>query len=547
MTAVPLDFELPPAMTAADLSERLNAHMALQLGQATPFERVYYDSFDWRLYGKGLALVRSCTDGGSAWRLYELASGDDVARANTTGDCEAPAPFFANELPDEALAAALAELVPIRALLPLAHVVGQETVIRVVNNDIKTVARVAVEEGQSLPDKTPLPVVARVRPVRGYNRARDEVSERLAATPGLVPRPEDGMVLATTVAGHVPGDYSAAFNIRLDGAGRADEAARLIHRTLFEAMVRNEPGVRADIDSEFLHDFRVAIRRTRSALSQIKDVLPEQGVEQFKTEFGWLGQMTGPTRDLDVYLLTFDDLRDQLPAHLRDRLEPLREHLARRQRQEQAILVRALDTPRYRRLKQTWPAFLDAVPPPEDEPSNAAVPIAVLAAEQIWRAFRRTARDAAAITPDSPPEQVHELRKTAKKLRYLIEFYSSLYPAATLKELVGELKQLQDVLGEYQDLQVQIDSLEGYAAEMQTAGDVPAATLMAIGALTGQLYSRELEVREEMMPVLQRFARPKLRARFEAMLGGDPTPPDEEADAAGTAPIPDDRGEGTAQ
>ena len=85
-------------------------------------------------------------------------------------------------------------------------------------------------------------------------------------------------------------------------------------------MQRNEPGVRADIDSEFLHDYRVAVRRTRSALSQIKDVLPEDKVEHFKTEFGWLGQMTGPTRDLDVYLLQFEHLRNQLPEYMRDRL-----------------------------------------------------------------------------------------------------------------------------------------------------------------------------------------------------------------------------------
>ena len=36
----------------------------------------------------------------------------------------------------------------------------------------------------------------------------------------------------------------------------------------------NEDGVRKDLDSEFLHDFRVAVRRTRSALSQIKGVFP---------------------------------------------------------------------------------------------------------------------------------------------------------------------------------------------------------------------------------------------------------------------------------
>lgn len=533
-------FELPSTMTADDLRDRLGDRFPLRAEPPQAMERVYYDTFDWRLFNNGLALLRDGTGEGGTWRLVTRATGEEAAAVAAAPGGDSPAPIFAAELPDGELRATVAPIAAVRALLPLAQVGGAAITLRVLNKDAKTVARVVIETLHLLPDETPLPVVARVVAVRGYGRWRDEVVEALEATPGLRPNPLDAMSAAATAAGHAPGDYSSALGIRLDADSRSDAAARLIHRTLFEAMVHNEPGVRDDIDSEFLHDFRVAIRRTRSALSQIKDALPAEGVEHFRAEFGWLGQMTGPTRDLDVYLLTFDDLRDHLPAHLRERLDPLRDHLTRRQREEQAVLVRVLDTPRCRKLKREWPTFLERPPRSEEEPANAAVPVGVLANRQIWRAFRRTAREAAAITADSPPEQVHELRKTAKKLRYLIEFFGSLYPAAELKELVGELKQVQDVLGEYQDLQVQIDSLERYAAEMQarrdgSAATVPAATLMAIGALTGRLYSRELEVREEMMPVLDRFTRRKLRDRFEALLGSDPAPPVEE----GAPPVAD--------
>lgn len=540
MTDYLLAFTLPAKMTAEELKKRLGAHVALQLGQATPVERLYFDTFDWRLYGKGLALVQACGAEGVMWRLYRLDGGEDVAEwaaSVAAGVCDATAPFFPAALPDSALAAALRRLVPLRALLPLAHVGGTVAVVRVFNKDIKTVVRVAVEEAALLPDGPPLPPVARILPVRGYDRRRDEVRDLLAATPGLEPSPEDPMVLATTAAGRVPGDYSAALDIRLSAEQPADEATRHIYGTLLESIQRNEPGVRADIDSEFLHDYRVSIRRTRSALSQIKDVLPADEVEHFRTEFGWLGQMTGPTRDLDVYLLSFNELRDQLPEHMRDRLEPLRDHLARRQREEQAVLVQALDTVRYRKLMREWPRFLARPTPADARPPEAATPILELANRQIGRAYRRTARDAAAITPETPAEQVHELRKTAKKLRYLSEVYSSLYPAEELNALVGELKQVQDVLGEYQDLQVQIESLERYAAEMQAAGEVPAETLMAIGALTGQLYNRELEVREELTPVLAEFGRRKLRRRFEALVGRSAI---EEAEAKATD---DDDGE----
>ena len=46
-----------------------------------------------------------------------------------------------------------------------------------------------------------------------------------------------------------------------------------------DTLEANVEGTRADLDSEFLHDLRVATRRTRSALSQIKAVLPAEITE----------------------------------------------------------------------------------------------------------------------------------------------------------------------------------------------------------------------------------------------------------------------------
>ena len=50
--------------------------------------------------------------------------------------------------------------------------------------------------------------------------------------------------------------------------------ARQIHLALLGILVANEPGLRANLDTEFLHDFRVAVRRTRSLLGQIRHVFP---------------------------------------------------------------------------------------------------------------------------------------------------------------------------------------------------------------------------------------------------------------------------------
>jgi CHAD domain-containing protein len=87
-----------------------------------------------------------------------------------------------------------------------------------------------------------------------------------------------------------------------------------VHQALLQIIIRNEPGVRAALDSEFLHDYRVAIRRTRSLLRQIRNVFPDDAVEHFSSEFSWIGRLTGPSRDMDVLVLALCQRRLDMAA-----------------------------------------------------------------------------------------------------------------------------------------------------------------------------------------------------------------------------------------
>ena len=109
-----------------------------------------------------------------------------------------------------------------------------------------------------------------------------------------------------------------------------------------------------DIDTEFLHDLRVAVRRTRSALKLLGDVLPDGLAAQYAPEFKWLGDLTTPTRDLDVHLLGFGSMAGQLAAASPADLEPLRAFLVRRRRREFRRLAAGLRSPRFRALTEDW-------------------------------------------------------------------------------------------------------------------------------------------------------------------------------------------------
>ena len=75
-------------------------------------------------------------------------------------------------------------------------------------------------------------------------------------------------------------------------------------------------GIIADYDTEFLHDYRVCIRRVRSLLTTVKTVLAKPTVQELKTALGDAARATNELRDLDVYLLDRQDLLGRLPESL---------------------------------------------------------------------------------------------------------------------------------------------------------------------------------------------------------------------------------------
>jgi CHAD domain-containing protein len=363
--------------------------------------------------------------------------------------------------------------------------------------------------------------------MKGYEEEFLQVKEFLREAFRLNPRRDRELVLCLKALGRVPGGYSSRFRKALDGDKPAVDATTAILNELLKTIRVNHPGVLKDLDPEFLHDFRVAVRRTRSALTQIKGVFPPARAEHFRSEFRWLGSRTGPARDLDVYLLKIPSYRSALPADVADHLNPLVEYLERRKGIEHRKLVRTLRSKRYAELVEDWTGFLQETHRESPDSPNALRPAKEVASERILKACRKVLKRGAAITDASPAEELHELRIDCKKLRYLILFFHSLYPPESLGPLVKELKKLQDNLGDLNDLHFQREALRGSAETMMAERLAPPETLMAMGRLMGQLEVQESKEREAFRQWFKRFSRPKNRRRFSELFGEDCTAPRE--------------------
>ncbi len=292
----------------------------------------------------------------------------------------------------------------------------------------------------------------RVLPVKGYVAAHRRLVGFLEADLGLASARRDELALALEAIGRVAGDYSSKLTLPLDPALRRTRRRSRSSAPCCTSWRPTRTACGRTSTPSSCTTSGSPCRRTRSALTQIKGVLPATVVERFKVEFKWLGGVTGPTRDLDVYLLKMPAYRAELPPAVRQDLEPLAAFLEARQRTAHRRLVAALDSERYRELIRSWRELLlqPALPisPPEAAPPNAGRPIVDVASERIWKVYRKALKEGRAIGPETPAGALHQLRIRCKKLRYLLEFFRSMYDETVIAPLIKRLKLLQDMGGD---------------------------------------------------------------------------------------------------
>lgn len=507
--------------SAAEVLDRVAASLRLAPGEARRERETYFDTFDWDLAERGWSLARSEREG----REHLVLEGPEGGPWST----EVVQPGDPARLPEGALAAAVRPVAGLRHLLPQVEVLRRVRTWRVLDGEDKTVVRLELHEGsardlaaggarpRAATGSALLPAVLVLRPLRGYHRAfaaaMGEVARHLAPLEGT------GLDLALASVGRDRASEASPPSPLLRADERADVALARLLASLAETVADNVPGTVEDLDTEFLHDLRVAVRRTRSALSQVKDVLPDPPLQAFRGELKWLGDVTGPVRDLDVFLLGFDGLVSQVSPAARGDLEPLRRHLEERREEERKRLRRALRSKRCRQLLRDWSGFLAEVAEGriENDAPRAARPVASVAAKRIRRTARKLREGGRAIDEASAPEELHSLRIAGKKLRYLLELFRGLLEPGAWARQHAALKKLQSVLGDYNDCAVQEAALARFARELaEEGGDL--STTLAIGRLSEHVALRAQKLRGRFHEVFLAFDTPELRGEFDEML-----------------------------
>ena len=486
-------YTVPESTTQDQFLRQLQTRFSVELIALGTQTRHYFDTFDWRLFRRELTLCQA-HDTVALWSLNNRPMSERAP-------CLALLPWV-GEWAESPLKAQLLSLVSIRALMERAIVHAAYFVLVEPTAPHRPVAHIVFEEGAAKDYGRIVPLPTQVE-VAAY--AGSAVAGELRAwldSLGLTAVSPSGPA-ATLYTVQQARAYSAKLAFTFEPDLRAEHAVRTILAFLLDIVRQNRPGILRDIDTEFLHDFRVAVRRARSLLGQLPKVLPVRLTKRLRADLSFLGSLTNRPRDLDVLLLQQADYLAAVPPDLRPDMEPLFRTVQHERYATHHRLVEALNTPQSEAILQRWESATTQTKARGPQAEHKLVKL-------VRKSIRRQCQRVLTLTPpdalkDSAPEQLHRLRIACKKLRYMFEFFASAFPQEMTADPIRRLRTLQDVLGQLNDLDVQQQMLRELARAVPGSPDQRHRIDRAIHLLTQTFETQQEQLRAAVQTTLTDF------------------------------------------
>src|SRR5690606_11301050 len=204
---------------------------------------------------------------------------------------------------------------------------------------------------------------------------------------------------------------------------------------------------------------------------------------------------------------------DLLPQGLHAGLNALYGLMAEQRHAEHGKLSRYLRGPAYQQEMASLASCFEQTHSLKPGP-GAQLPAHDYASGLIRKRYRKICKIAAGITSNTPDADVHALRIQCKKLRYLMEFFATVFPAEPFKKLLKSLKGLQENLGRFNDYSVQQIKLQEALLALPANRPQKLEVAQSVGALIAVLHTRQIKERAKIVKSFTRFNSPETQRIF---------------------------------
>ncbi|HEY5811792.1 MAG TPA: CHAD domain-containing protein, partial [Terrimicrobiaceae bacterium] len=408
--------QISAELEAEGLRGVLESAFSVRFSEPIQTKTTFFDSFEWGIWFGEQLLFQA---GGQ----LQLCGRDHDWIGNLQQSFPTSAkrvPHFAREFPRGPFRTELERLIGARSLQSVARLSMREQGVELFNQAKKTVFRFDLTDlfaTENAP--TPFYRLCHFQPLKGYE-AEAAKAIKLLQTLGAREISEGPLALFLRESGSVPRRYTLRPTFDLTPELTIRETARRIIQKILAIARENERGICQDIDTEFLHDYRICMRKIRSILSLIPGIYPKEKMTELKAQFANYCEATNSLRDLDVYLLAREQYTEMLPGALRPPLEQVFHDFAKARRRALRRVTNHLGSPQYQTSIEAMERFFAALADlPETNVSKD--PAGPLIAKSIYKRYRRIVKIERSLGADTPDAVLHEVRIHCKKLRYLIE------------------------------------------------------------------------------------------------------------------------------
>ncbi|MEC5386313.1 CHAD domain-containing protein [Uliginosibacterium sp. H3] len=247
-----------------------------------------------------------------------------------------------------------------------------------------------------------------------------------------------------------------ARNVALDAAMTPHAAFLALAFECLQAWQANALGALTHDDPEFIHQFRVSLRRLRTLLRILNPQLPSGFAELWQEQLGQLANDVGQARDLDVMHESL--LHEPAQGPDAPTFETLIQHLGDASQTARLDVRNVLHSPYSRILLLQFSKALHTLATPTDAPA-----LQDFARDSLRTLRKQVARRLERAQKTKERDDLHRVRIALKRLRYALEFFASLFSEKLAKPYQRKLGKILGELGELNDIAVGRNTLRQWA------------------------------------------------------------------------------------
>ncbi|BBI99751.1 inorganic triphosphatase [Ferrigenium kumadai] len=234
--------------------------------------------------------------------------------------------------------------------------------------------------------------------------------------------------------------------------GKADKLAQVLQTLIWSCLQHLQGNLRGAMhgdDAEYLHQMRVALRRLRVVLRLAAKVRPDSELASLSSDVAKLCIALGRIREWDVFIAdTVQPMCARMPGH--GGLQALLAASEERGAACYEALRCEAQARELQRLILRFAIWMDGPYWQQDGDQLRACDFATRHLRKLFRRFDQAGQQLNGLEA----ERLHALRILAKKLRYSAEFFAGLYGKQQAKSFLAALSEVQDVLGQINDVAV---------------------------------------------------------------------------------------------